>query len=81
MDKNPPTKFKDAVILHLANNYKSAKINYIETGRKKITIRYSEIRNRKPFNTLLCTLRAVVSPGWTLRCEGRETSASNRLHL
>ena len=81
MDKNPPTKFKDAVILHLANKYKSAKINYIETGRKKITIRYSEIRNRKPFNTLLCTLRAVVSPGWTLRCEGRETTASNRLHL
>ena len=28
-------------------------------------------------NTLLCTLRAVVSPGWTLRCEGRETTANS----
>ena len=27
------------------------------------------------------TLRAVVSPGWTLCYEGRETTASNRLLL
>ena len=47
MDKNPPTKFKDAVILHLANKYKSAKNSYIETGRKKITIRYSENKKSK----------------------------------
>ena len=42
MEKNSPTKFKDVVILHLANKYKSAKIKYIETGRKKFAIHYSE---------------------------------------
>lgn len=47
MDKNPPTKFKDAVILHLANKYKSAKIKYIETGRNKFAFRYSENKKSK----------------------------------
>lgn len=47
MDKNPPTKFKDAVILHLANKYKSAKIKYIETGRKKFAFRHSENKKSK----------------------------------
>ena len=45
--QNPPTKFKDAVILHLANKYKSAKIKYIETGRKKFAFRYSENKKSK----------------------------------
>ena len=47
MGKNPPTKLKDAVFLHLANKYKSAKIKYIETGRKKFSIRYSENKKSK----------------------------------
>ena len=48
MDKNPPTKFKDAVILHLANKYKSAKIKYIETGAKNLLFGTVKIKNRKP---------------------------------
>ena len=76
MDKNPPTKFKDAVILHLANKYiNQQKSSTLKQGAKNLLFGTVKIKNRKPFSTLLCTLRAVVSPGWTLRCEGRETTA------